>query len=83
MPRPARLPIQYQSALALAALPDEGDDVDLVLLLRAAPGFVEQMKLLLATEELLAGDGEPIPTKARLFFNNRTDRCKGMRRNAE
>ena len=81
MPRPARLPLQHQRALALAALPDEGDDVDLVLFLRAAPRFVEQMQLRLATDEVLAGDGEVSSTAARPFFDGRTRRR--MRSDAE
>ena len=68
VPRPARLPLEHQCALALATLPDEGDDVDLVLFLRAAPRFVEQMQLRLATDEVLAGDVESIATEARPFY---------------
>ena len=58
VPSAARIPFQHDGRLPLAALPDERDDVDLVLG-RAAPRFVQQMQLLLAADKLLARDAQP------------------------
>ena len=54
-----RVPVEHQPGLPLAALPDEGHDVDFASSrIGSAPGFVQQQQFLLAPHEFPSCDVE-------------------------